>query len=93
MEAYRHTNVAGREPVGHRMDRLQEEIEEYRKVVETIPTGLNKRDSIQAQKEKILQTLGAKEEDWNSSAWQLANRFTDSGSIARILSLTVEEQE
>jgi lysine 2,3-aminomutase len=84
---------AGREPVRHRMSRLQSEIDDYRSVKSAIPTGLNRADRILVQKQKILALLQADERDWNSFAWQLANRFTDSEAISRILPLSAAERE
>lgn len=92
MEATRHVNGLGRESVSLRMNRLHEEIGDFRKIVDSIPTGLNRRDRIMEQKKKILSLLGANEADWNNFSWQLANRFTDSASISRVLPLTVAER-
>ena len=50
MEFKQLSGGTGREPVKHRMNRLQSEIDDYRNIMPSIPTGLNRTDRITVQK-------------------------------------------
>ncbi len=77
--------------IENRMTRLHEDIADYMAAKEKIPTGMDNQDRIKAQKEKIKQLLGASEKQWNDYRWQLANRYTRVGDLARIIPLNPTE--
>ncbi|HOQ76603.1 MAG TPA: KamA family radical SAM protein [Thermoclostridium sp.] len=76
-----------------RFDELRRSIEDYESVKHTIKTGLQDREKIARQKEKIMKKLGASEEQWNDYKWQLRNRFTRAEDIRDIIGLTEDETE
>lgn len=76
-----------------RASELKSRIEDYIKIKNTIPTGIQNEESIRNRKRKILEVLNAKEEDWDDYKWQLSNRITDVDMLSKILSLTEKEVE
>ncbi len=92
MDKFHFQPGAGEDPVEERMDRLHEEISNYTEAKKHIPSGLEKKERIAAQKMKILDLLGATESDWDSYVWQLSNRFTDSEQVSRVIPLTMDEK-
>ena len=65
-----------------RFSRLKDSIADYIQCKDRILTGLEDEERIEAQKRKIMDRLGATEEQWNDYKWQLANRFTDINDFA-----------
>lgn len=76
-----------------RAQELKERIDDYSKVSATIPTGSSVRPRIEAQKSRILEFLGGKDEDWNDWKWQLKNRITEPAVLANIIGLSPQELE
>lgn len=83
----------GRELAIERANELKSTIGEYLKVQENIETGFREAESIQKQKEKILQVLAGTESDWNDWHWQTENRITDVDLLSKIVDLTENEYE
>jgi lysine 2,3-aminomutase len=84
---------AKRRDANARAQELKERIDDYSKVSATIPTGSNVRSRIEAQKNRILEFLGGKDEDWNDWKWQLKNRITEPAVLANIIGLSRQELE
>ncbi|MBO8167667.1 MAG: glutamate 2,3-aminomutase [Thermoanaerobacteraceae bacterium] len=72
---------------------LKQRIEPYLKARENIPTGMKLIEKQQKQKQKILDLLGATEDDWKDWRWQLKNRFTTVEQLGKILNLTDREKQ
>ncbi|HHU63362.1 MAG TPA: KamA family radical SAM protein [Clostridiales bacterium] len=75
------------------MDRfahLKDSIADYVQCKERILTGLEDEERIEIQKKKIMDRLGATEEQWNDYKWQLANRFTDINDFADLIGVSPE---
>ena len=83
----------GREIALERAETLKSRIEDYLEVRDEIADGFNRAEMIQKQKEKIMEVLGATEEDWQNWHWQLANRISDIGILSQILNLSKEQKE
>ncbi|HOK43002.1 MAG TPA: KamA family radical SAM protein [Thermoclostridium caenicola] len=82
-----------RENNGNRFEELKRSIETYEQVKGTIKTGLEDREKIARQKARIMERLGATEEQWKDYRWQLKNRFTRAEDIAEMLGLSAEETD
>lgn len=76
-----------------RAEELKLRIEDYLKIKDSIPKGLEKSDEIEERKKHILKVLNASEENWNDYKWQLSNRITDVETLSKILKLTQKEIE
>ncbi|WP_155485702.1 glutamate 2,3-aminomutase [Paraclostridium sordellii] len=74
-----------------RAKELKSRIEDYIKIKDSIPKGLEQEEQINKRKNSILNILGASESDWNNYKWQLSNRITDVDTLAKILNLTQKE--
>ncbi|WP_155485990.1 glutamate 2,3-aminomutase [Paraclostridium sordellii] len=74
-----------------RAKELKLRIEDYIKIKDSIPKGLEQEEQINKRKNNILNILGASESDWNNYKWQLSNRITDVDTLAKILNLTQKE--
>lgn len=74
-----------------RAKELKSRIEDYIKIKDSIPKGLEEEEQINKRKNNILNILGASESDWNNYKWQLSNRITDVDTLAKILNLTQKE--
>jgi len=74
-----------------RFEYLKETIEDYLKEKDSIKTAIEDHDKVEAQKQKILQYLGASEEDWKDYKWQMRNRFNKVEEIGEILELSQQE--
>lgn len=77
----------------NRFDELRSSIDDYERIKHTIKTGLEDREKISQQKAKIMERLGASEEQWNDYRWQLRNRFTRIEDISDIVGLSEDEIE
>ena len=86
-------SAAKRREANARARELRERIADYCKVSATIPTGINARQRIEAQKNRILKILGGAEGDWNDWKWQLKNRITEPEMLAEIIELSPQELE
>ncbi len=73
------------------MKRLQNDISDYTEVKDSILTGFEVSDRIDAIKTKIMKKLDASESDWNDYHWQLKHRFTTAEEVASIIDLTKQE--
>lgn len=76
-----------------RFEELRHSIEDYERVKQSIKTGLEDREKIARQKARIMERLGATEEQWNDYKWQLNNRFDRIEDISDIIGLSEEETE
>lgn len=74
-----------------RFEGLKQEISDYESIKKDIKTGMDNRERILNQKQRIMVSLGATSEQWDDYRWQLKNRFTDSARIGKILDLAAEE--
>jgi len=77
----------------HQNDRfaqLKDSISEYLERKDKILTGLEDEERIEFQKRKIMDRLGAGEEQWKDYKWQLANRFTDINDFADLIGISPE---
>jgi glutamate 2,3-aminomutase len=73
---------------------LKMAIRDYLEAKNHIQTAIEDKEKVSTQKRKILQKLGAKEEDWLDYKWQSRNRFTHAKDIIDIIgSGFVEEKE
>ncbi|HHV71406.1 MAG TPA: KamA family radical SAM protein [Clostridia bacterium] len=73
-----------------RFDRLRDSIADYLQRKDRILTGIEDEERIEIQKKKIMDRLGASEEQWNDYKWQLANRFTDIKDFADLIGISPE---
>ncbi|NMA64911.1 MAG: lysine 2,3-aminomutase, partial [Clostridiaceae bacterium] len=73
-----------------RFNHLKDSIADYMKTKDNILTGLEDEERIEIQKKKIMDRLGATEEQWSDYKWQLANRFTDINDFADLIGLSPE---
>ncbi|RDY26928.1 glutamate 2,3-aminomutase [Romboutsia weinsteinii] len=74
-----------------RAEELKSRIEDYIQIKPSIPKGIERKEEINARKARILEVLGATEEDWNEYKWQLSNRISDADTLAKVLKLTDKE--
>jgi lysine 2,3-aminomutase len=72
------------------MHRLHEDIADYSVVKDSIRTGIEDAERIQARRKKIMASLGATDKDWQDYRWQLANRITSADELKRHLPLSQE---
>jgi len=73
-----------------RFAQLKDSISDYIQCKDKILTGLDDAERIEQQKKKILERLGATEEQWKDYKWQLANRFTDINDFADLIGISLE---
>jgi glutamate 2,3-aminomutase len=76
-----------------RFAQLKNSIEDYLYHKDKILTGLEDEERIGSQKKKIMDLLGATEEQWNDYKWQLSNRFTDIKDFADLIGVPGEDKE
>lgn len=76
-----------------RAEELGNSIQDYLEVSKTIKTGLKRIDSINRQKQKILDYLKGTEDDWQNWHWQIQNRFVSATALSDIINLTDKEIE
>jgi len=74
-----------------RFTRLKNSIADYLQCKDRILTGIENEEQIEFQKRKIMDRLGATEEQWNDYRWQLANRFTDIKDFADLIGISPED--
>jgi len=76
-------------------DRAQtyvDKISDYLDVKDSIPTGFNRQEQIQENKQRILHVLGGTEENWNDWKWQLKHAIRDVDILSRVIQLTDRER-
>lgn len=76
-----------------RASELKDRISDYLSVKDKIPSGMNMKELITDNKERILTLLKGTEENWNSWIWQMQNPIRDVDSLAKIINLTEEERQ
>lgn len=77
----------------NRAERLRDQIVDYLKEKQGIPTGLELQSQIQIRKKVIMDAMNATEDQWNDWKWQMANRIKDTKTLKRIFALTTEDVE
>lgn len=70
-----------------RATQLKNAIRDYQRDKPLIKTGFDLQESIQANKARLLSLLDATEEDWQDWRWQMANRISDTETLAQVLDL------
>ena len=58
---------------------------------DNILTGIEDEERISIQKKRIMERLGATDEQWNDYKWQLANRFICIDDFADLIGLSPEQ--
>lgn len=76
-----------------RFAQLKDSIADYMQSRDSILTGLEDQERIEIQKRKIMDRLGANEEQWKDYRWQLANRFTDINDFADLIGVSPESKD
>lgn len=71
---------------------LKSKIQEYLDVKDKIPSGLNSQAMISERKTRIMEELGATEEQWNDWHWQVSARIKDSDTLDRLIGLTEKQK-
>jgi len=66
--------------------------EEYFKIRDRIPTGLDLGDQFRENRGRILKVLGGSEKDWDDYRWHLKNRIGSVEVLSKILNLSDEER-
>ncbi len=74
-----------------RAKELRSRIEEYLEARKTIPTGLTSTEIIKKRQERIMTSLDATKDDWNSWHWQLKHRIRDVDTLQRYIRLSEKE--
>ncbi|OEF96958.1 glutamate 2,3-aminomutase [Vulcanibacillus modesticaldus] len=82
-----------RKLANERAEELKATIQDYLDIRDSIPTGFNQKEKIQERKKRIMEVLGATEEDWGDWKWQLRNRFTTVEQLEKVFKLTEKEKE
>ena len=67
--------------------------DEYFRLKDRIPTGLNLVEQYRVNRERILEVLGGTDEDWNDYRWHLKNRIGKVEVLSKIINLSDEEKE
>ncbi|MCG8402099.1 MAG: glutamate 2,3-aminomutase [Firmicutes bacterium] len=70
---------------------LKQHIEGYSEAVKNIPTGFKLEEEYRARKKKILEALGASEDNWHDWQWQMRNRIDDLETLRKLIPITEEE--
>ncbi len=72
---------------------LKSRIVPYLNAKQDIHTGLDMKEEIKERQLKIKKILGATDEDWNDWHWQINNRITDSGTLAKFIELNEKQKK
>ncbi|HBI27645.1 MAG TPA: glutamate 2,3-aminomutase [Peptococcaceae bacterium] len=72
---------------------LREKIKEYLAEKDQIQTGFDLVNEYAAARSKILDVLGASDEDWSNWKWQLRNRIDNEEMLSHFVELTDKERE
>ncbi|UCH89909.1 MAG: KamA family radical SAM protein [Thermoplasmata archaeon] len=98
MESLDFNGYKGREAALIRSDFLDKMSEQMNKYLERYPTGL-KAEIVEkriANKKRILEALGATEDDWDDWKWQFRNVFKDEAGfeiIKKVIKLVPEQEK
>ncbi|MEY8353117.1 glutamate 2,3-aminomutase [Lachnospiraceae bacterium 54-53] len=76
-----------------RAEELKGRIEDFLEARKRIPRGMDMGETFEKRKNKILDVLGATEENWNDYKWQLSRRITDAETLSKIINLSEKEKE
>lgn len=80
-----------REIARQRAHKHKSMIADYLEARDKIPTGYNKWERIQRQKQRVLKILGGTNEDWENYKWHYQYAIRDIPILKRIIDLTEEE--
>ncbi len=80
-----------REIAQERARQHTELIADFLEMRDKIPTGFNRWDRIQTQKQHILNILGGSETDWTNHKWHHQNAIRDTAILSRIIHLSKQE--
>src|SRR5690554_3206135 len=72
---------------------LKQRIQDYLQVEKDIETGFKNTEKAAKQKKRILEVLGADEQDWLDWHWQMDNRITDVDTLAQIVTLDDDDRD
>ena len=72
---------------------LKSRIQDYLDVKDKIPSGLSAQKLVEERKARIMEELGATEEQWNDWHWQVRSRITESETLGRIIQLTEKQKQ
>lgn len=75
-----------------RATELKSKIQEYLDVKDKIPSGLLSQAMIDERKKRIMEELGATEDQWNDWHWQVSARIKDSDTLNRLIGLTKKQK-
>lgn len=75
----------------NRFTKLKASIADYMQRKDNILTGIEDEERISIQKKRIMERLGATDEQWNDYKWQLANRFICIDDFADLIGLSPEQ--
>ena len=75
-----------------RSDEVRSLDDEYFRLKDQIPTGLELGDQYRENKKRVLNVLGGTEEDWKDYKWHLKNRIGKVEVLSEILILSDEEK-
>ncbi|WP_130806593.1 glutamate 2,3-aminomutase [Senegalia massiliensis] len=75
-----------------RAEVLRKSIDDYLKIRDSIPKGLELEEEYNENKKHILEVLNANEEDWNDYKWQLKNRVSDIETLNKLIELSDVEK-
>lgn len=70
---------------------LKGRIADYLAAKDSISTGFDRHEEYLFHRKRILQLLGAREENWADWRWQVSNRFTRVEQLSKVLDLTPEQ--
>ena len=74
-----------------RAQKYTDMIADYLEAKKHIPTGFEKYDQIQENKNRILKVLNGTEGDWNNYQWHIKNAIRDVATLAKIISVSDQE--
>ncbi|MCL0107616.1 radical SAM protein [Peptococcaceae bacterium] len=76
-----------------RAEELRSQIQDYILAKKNIYTGFDLQDEINSRKKKIMDILGAAEEQWNNWKWQMANRIRDFEMLSEIFDINEKDKK
>lgn len=72
---------------------LKSKIQDYLDIKDQIPSGLASQPMIEQRKARIMEVLGASEEQWNDWHWQVSARIRDTKTLDLIIGLTAKQKQ